>query len=201
MDRRLAVILAICLIEAAFRSFSGLVPVDGLLYTLAARLIQTGVILAFGFRLCGIMTPNPGKEVAVGLGASCIFGALVLLADLSSRLFLPGGLLPLLLVKQHFAAPLLFLLVGCLVGPFVEELFFRGLLYSWVRQRLGAPTVIAITSVLFASLHGRISPVQLTGGILFAVLFEWRKNIWPPLVVHVLGNLGIWILPYLYPLM
>jgi len=201
MDRRLTVILAICLMEAAFRSLSGYVPADVLVYTLAVRLIQMAVILGFSFQLCGIIPAKLGKELTIGLAASCIFGALVLLADLSSRLIVHGGLLPLLVTRQRVDSPLLFLLAGCLIGPFVEELFFRGLLYSWMRERIPALPSIIITSLLFASLHGQLSPVQFIGGLLFASIYEWRKNIWSPFVVHALGNLGIWIVPSIYPLM
>ncbi len=201
MDRRAAVILSICFMEAGFRVLSGYIPVDGLLYTFVVRLIQMAVILAFSFNLCGIVPAMLGRELTIGLAASCIFGALVLVADLSSRLIIHGGLLPLLVTRQRVDSPLLFLLAGCFIGPFVEELFFRGLLYSWMREHIPAVLSIIITSLLFASLHGQLSPVQFIGGLLFASIYEWRKNIWAPFVVHALGNLGIWIVPSIYPLM
>lgn len=190
----------ICLMEAGFRLLSGFVHVDVLAYTLVARLIEMAVILGFSFQLCGIKTVSVPRELAAGLAVSCIFGALVLLADLSSRLILNGGLLPLLIAKQNVNNPMLYLLAGCLFGPFVEELFFRGLLYSWIRERIPAVPSIIITSLLFSSVHGFLSPIQFIGGILFASIYEWRKNIWAPFVVHALGNIGIWIVPYIYPL-
>jgi membrane protease YdiL (CAAX protease family) len=201
MDRRLTVIIAICLLEAMFRSLPDTVPLTGLAFTLAARLIQIAVILAFAFGLCGIVPARPVREAAIGLGAACIFGVLVLLTDLAWRLVLDHGLLNLILARQHVTRPLLFFATACLVGPFAEELFFRGLLYSWMRPRIGAMASIIITSALFASMHGGISLVQFTGGLLFATLFEWRKTIWVPLVFHCLGNLAIWVVPHLYPLM
>jgi membrane protease YdiL (CAAX protease family) len=48
-------------------------------------------------------------------------------------------------------------------------------------------------------MHGHISMIQLTGGIIFATIYERRKNIWAPFVVHALANIGIWIIPYLHP--
>jgi membrane protease YdiL (CAAX protease family) len=201
MDRRLTVIITICLMEAVFRSFAGYAPVGGLTYTLAARLVQMAVILASSLSLCGVIHVNLAKELGIGLTVAIVFGALVFLADISSRIVLPGGLLNLLLAKQHVDKPILFFLTGCLVGPFVEELFFRGLLYSWMRERIPVILSILLTSLLFASLHGLLSPVQLMGGIIFASIFEWRKNIWAPFVIHSLANLGIWMVPYVYPLM
>ena len=201
MDRRLTVIITICLMEMIFRYFAVYAPISGLAYTFVARLMQMAVILVYSLPLCGVLQVKPFKEIGIGLAAAIIFGAMVFLADIVSRLLIPGGLLHLLIAEQHVNNPLLFFLTGCLVGPFVEELFFRGLLYAWMRQRLSLVLSVIFTSLLFTSLHGVISPVQLTGGILFALIYEWRKNIWAPFVVHALANLGIWIVPYMYPFM
>jgi uncharacterized protein len=201
MDRRLIVILAICLIEAGFRVLSGYIFVDGLIYTLLARIVEMTVILAFSFRLCGLMTATLSKELAIGLMAAAAFGASVLVIDLVSRVFMEKGLLGLLLQPQPLDRWASFLITGCLIGPFVEELFFRGLLYAWMRQQLGASVCIILTSLLFACLHGNISIIQFTGGILFASIYEWRRNIWASFIVHALANIGIWVIPHIHPFM
>jgi membrane protease YdiL (CAAX protease family) len=201
MDSRLIVILAVCLIETGFRLLSGYIPVDGLSYTLMARLVELAVILVFAHRLCGLITASHSRELAIGLGIATAFGAFVLAIDLVSRFFMEKGLLGLLLQQQPLDQWAFFFFVGCLIGPFVEELFFRGLLYAWMRQQLGASVCIILTSLLFACLHGNISVIQLTGGILFASIYEWRKNIWAPFVVHALANLGIWVVPHIHALM
>jgi membrane protease YdiL (CAAX protease family) len=201
MDSRLVVILAVCLIETGFRLLSGHILVDGLTYTLMARLVELAVILVFSYRLCGLITTSLSKELAIGLGISTAFGASVLALDLVSRIFMEKGLLGLLLQQQPLDQWVSFFFVGCLIGPFVEELFFRGLLYAWMRQQLGASACIILTSLLFACLHGNISVIQLTGGILFASIYEWRRNIWAPFVVHALANLSIWVVPHILALM
>jgi membrane protease YdiL (CAAX protease family) len=201
MDRRLVVILVVCLIEAGFRLLSGYIFVDGLIYTLLARLVEVTVILVFSYRLCGVITASLSKELAIGLGVAAAFGALVLAFDLVSRIFMEKGLLNMLLSRAPLEHWLSFFFVGCLIGPFVEELFFRGLLYAWMRESLGASVCIILTSMLFACLHGNISIIQLTGGILFASMYEWRRNIWAPLIVHTSANIGIWVIPHIHPLM
>ncbi len=177
---------------------SAYLSIDGLLYTLAARLVETAFIFIFAFRLCGILAASLKKELAIGLVSAAVFGAAVLAIDLISRFFMEKGLGGILLTKQHIDQWFEFFITGCLVGPFVEELFFRGLLYAWMRQRLGASVCVILTSLLFASMHGSISVVQLTGGILFALMYEWRKNIWAPFIVHALANIGIWVIPHIY---
>ncbi len=200
MDRRLSVIIAICLIEVGFRLLSACLSIDGLLYTLAARLVEMGFIFIFAFRLCGILAASLKKELVIGLVSAAVFGAVVLAIDLVSRFFMEKGLVGILLTKQHIDQWFVFFITGCLVGPFVEELFFRGMIYTWLRQRLSAALCIILTSLLFASMHGHISMIQLTGGIIFASIYEWRKTIWAPFVVHALANIGILIIPYLHPL-
>jgi len=201
MDRRLAVIGAVCILEAGFRILSGHVAVDGLAWTLLARLVEMTVILAAAFRCCGVIAASIPREIATGIAASAAFGGLVILLDLLSRVFIDGGVLAVLLARQSLDRWLLYFITACIVGPFVEELFFRGLLYAWMRQGFAAWLCIILTSVLFASMHGRISVVQLVGGILFAALYEWRKNIWPGFVLHAAANFGLWVLPTIHPLM
>ena len=201
MDRRLAVILAVCILETGFRTLSGPLGVDGLTYTLVARLVEMALILVFAFRVCGVIAPSLYREICIGIAAAAAFGALAIVVDLLSRPFTGGGLLAMVLVRQPLDRWMLYLVTACIVGPFVEELFFRGMLYQWMRSGMAAWLCIVLTSVLFASMHGRISVVQLTGGILFASLYEWRRSIWASFVLHALANAGLWVMPFVHPLM
>jgi membrane protease YdiL (CAAX protease family) len=91
-----------------------------------------------------------------------------------------------------------FLLVGVLIGPVAEEIFFRGILYGFFR-RWGIPAAVLLSTLLFVLPHtpssGLAIPVtQLVGGILFAVAYEIEKNLLVPITIHCLGNLAIFIL-------
>jgi membrane protease YdiL (CAAX protease family) len=162
-------------------------------------LVQTAVILGIAFDGSGIKTRSFKKEFFIGIGCIAIFGILVLSADLISSLILHGGVLRILLKKQPVNNPVLFFFVGCLVGPFVEELFFRGLVQSLARQYVSAFAAIAVSSVFFASMHGNLSVVQLVGGVMFGIIYEWRGSIWTGYIFHVAANIGIWLYPYLWP--
>ncbi|HOS96090.1 MAG TPA: CPBP family intramembrane metalloprotease [Deltaproteobacteria bacterium] len=201
MDRRLALICAVCVLETGFRWASGHVAMDWLAYTLLARCVEMAVILGLAYRVCGAMAPSVPREIALGFAVSAAFGSLVVSADLASRLFVEGGVLQHLLVRQAYDQWLLYLLAACIVGPFVEELFFRGLLYAWMRERCAAWLCVGVTALLFASMHGRLSVVQLVGGILFGAVFEWRRSVWAGYVLHAAANLGLWIIPFVHPLM
>ena len=47
-------------------------------------------------------------------------------------------------------------LYACVVGPFMEELMFRGMLFSRAR-RFGDRTAVVFTAVLFGLMHGNLS--------------------------------------------
>jgi len=46
--------------------------------------------------------------------------------------------------------------VVAVFAPFVEEFFFRGLLYGWLRQRNGVWLSAVVSGVLFAAAHGHM---------------------------------------------
>jgi len=77
----------------------------------------------------------------------------------------------------------------CLVGPVVEELYFRGLLYHALR-RWGVPIAVVSSSILFSLVHGvpRAIPVLFVLGAAFALLAEKTNSIIPAAVLHALNN-------------
>lgn len=202
MDRRIGVLIAVACCEVALRIVYRAAPAsfDPLLFNLGARLAEMLVILVFSLPVCGVRAQSLKNEIVIGIGVSVLFGSAVVALDLASKLISGSGLLNLIIRRQQVSSPLLFFLTGCVVAPFVEELFFRGLFYSWLRERLPALACIVFSSIAFAGLHGFFSPVQLTGGLVFACLFEWRRNIWAPYIVHAAANFGILIFPWIYPL-
>ncbi|HEY9161420.1 MAG TPA: CPBP family intramembrane glutamic endopeptidase [Desulfomonilia bacterium] len=199
MDRRIIAILGVSIIEIAMRLFYKHLGIDPLLYTLTARLIQAALIIGTASGCSGIKTKSVTKETIIGIGCIAAFGIVVLSADLASRLAVHGGILRMLLKKQEVNNVFLFFIVGCLIGPFVEELFFRGLIQSLARQYMPAFAAIAVSSLFFASMHGSLSVVQLAGGIMFGIIYEWRGSIWAGYIFHVAANTGIWLYPYLWP--
>jgi membrane protease YdiL (CAAX protease family) len=90
----------------------------------------------------------------------------------------------------------IFLLVGGLIGPIAEEIFFRGVIYGFFR-RWGAVIAIICSTVFFVFTHpmgGSIPVTQLAGGIVFAIAYEKEQNLMVPITIHCLGNLTIFSL-------
>ena len=104
-------------------------------------------------------------------------------------------------LPSESSALITFLLVGALIGPIAEEIFFRGILYGFFRK-WGIPAAIILSTLLFVLPHlrssGPVIPItQLIGGILFAVAYEIEKNLLVPIIIHISGNLAIFALSLL----
>jgi len=72
-----------------------------------------------------------------------------------------------------------------------EEFFFRGLLYGAVRRRMHPVFAIPLSGGFFAALHpqggtGLVAVFLL--GCALAGLYEWRRSLWPGIVLHALNN-------------
>ena len=89
-----------------------------------------------------------------------------------------------------------FFLMGAIIGPIAEEIFFRGILYGFFRK-WGILAALILSTLFFVLPHttGNSIPLtQLIGGILFAASYEREKNLLVPMTIHSLGNLAIFSL-------
>ena len=77
-----------------------------------------------------------------------------------------------------------------LVGPFVEELLFRGLLTAAFRQRFGPWRTALLTAALFALAHvlPRVIPPIFLLGLALAFVYERVGSTMPGMLVHCLYN-------------
>jgi membrane protease YdiL (CAAX protease family) len=92
---------------------------------------------------------------------------------------------------------IIFFLVGGLISPIAEEIFFRGILYGFLR-RWGVVLAIICSTAIFALIHSRgmsFPLTQIVGGIVFAIAYEVEGNLVPPITIHVLGNMAIFTIP------
>ncbi|MBU1912701.1 MAG: CPBP family intramembrane metalloprotease [Candidatus Omnitrophica bacterium] len=77
-----------------------------------------------------------------------------------------------------------------ILGPIIEEIFFRGFLYSAVRKRFGVLSGVLLSAALFSMLHTNIAgfaPIMILG-ILMAFLYETTGSLIAPMAVHILHN-------------
>ena len=82
------------------------------------------------------------------------------------------------------------ILYGGLLVPLFEELFFRGLVYSWLRNRLTATSAIPLSALAFAVVHLRIEVmvVAFAMGCMLAWLYEKSRSVLPCILLHQTFN-------------
>ena len=102
--------------------------------------------------------------------------------------------------------PYLFLLVGCFIGPVVEELFFSRFFLGTFLAKFSNWIGIVLTTFLFAILHMHswvlsewVTAISyLGGGLLYTLLYLKKdKNIWYPIALHCCNNIIAFIITLL----
>lgn len=82
------------------------------------------------------------------------------------------------------------IILATVIGPICEEIFFRGFCYPILKQKLGTLWGMVISSGFFAVIHYNLFafwPIFVLGmGLVF--LYEKRKNLIAPIVLHILHN-------------
>lgn len=86
-----------------------------------------------------------------------------------------------------------------IIGPLGEEVLFRGVLFAGMRDRIGEPWAIVISSVLFAAAHANwfvLVPFFIFG-VLLARITAQTRSVWPAFIGHALFNLNSLAFTYL----
>jgi len=133
------------------------------------------------------------KGSITGLAASLILGSGFFLVHYSIRLLWGVDLRVFVNPGVRVQEPA-YLAVLCLIGPFAEEIFFRGLCYTLIRAHTWVWVSVALSALLFGASHFLMAGVlgvvlvPLVGGIVFALLFEWTGSLLTPFILHAVAN-------------
>jgi membrane protease YdiL (CAAX protease family) len=145
-------------------------------------------------RTLGVVRP-PSWPRALGLAAGTVLAALIVSALLEPILHAarqqglapdsprPAGAASLIGVALAFVTIVV-------VGPVVEELFFRGLLTAGFRRRCGPIGTALLTAALFAIAHflPRGLPPLFLLGLALALVYERVGSTMPGMMTHCLYN-------------
>lgn len=94
--------------------------------------------------------------------------------------------------------PFLILVIGCFIGPIVEEFFFRRFFLGSFLAKFPNWLGIVLTTFLFATLHMHswvlsewVTAISyIAGGLLLSLLYLRKdKNIWYPIALHCCNNI------------
>lgn len=78
-----------------------------------------------------------------------------------------------------------------LIGPIIEELMFRGIIYNELKNKYKNMKAILITTIFFAVIHFNIIQVlyALAIGFILIFVYEKYKNIKAPIILHMASNI------------
>lgn len=102
--------------------------------------------------------------------------------------------------------PFLILVIGCFIGPIVEEFFFRRFFLGTFLAKFSNWLGIVLTTFLFATLHMHswalsewVTAISyIAGGLLLSILYLRKdKNIWYPIALHCCNNIIAFIISFI----
>lgn len=151
----------------------------------------------------GLSIPSPLQWVVVLLGPFVVFGVTVGINILGLALGVESSSHALTEIESiaptFYLALIPFMLL--IVGPF-EELLYRGVIQSRLRESFGPVSAILGASVIFALIHlpayglGGGSPLSVAlslgvifaGSLVFGGIYEWTRNLPVVALIHGLYN-------------
>jgi uncharacterized protein len=189
----LALIDAVLLFAASQGLGARVVQNAGLVLVQLSYLVP--LIVIFAYRRANPLSLGFGRFDwnTLGLGCGLLIASYLVILGHNIVLTLLGVNTQGEQILQLFGAldsPLWFIIVGVIVAPVVEELFFRGFLFQGFRQRYGWVSGALLSSAIFAVAH--LDPVALIPtfilGVLLAYMYHRTDSVWIPILLHVLVN-------------
>jgi membrane protease YdiL (CAAX protease family) len=125
--------------------------------------------------------------VLASVSVSIIYFSLVEVIAPNSSVFLPKGLdesLPL------DGAQGWWFIAVVLLGPFAEEVFFRGFVFTGLAWKWGPRNAALVSAALFAASHfssGQLVPA-FASGLLLAWAYYRTRSLWPAVLAHTMQN-------------
>lgn len=80
--------------------------------------------------------------------------------------------------------------LACVVTPIVEETFYRGFFFGWLRTWLPLPVAVGVSAVVFGLAHhdaGLLLPMA-GFGVVQAVVYQRSASLWPGMLAHGIFN-------------
>jgi len=201
------ILLVVLLVLGASLSIDALLPAGlrsgGAI--VAALAVQTGIMLAALYLVVIVwrgatwqalgLRPAPSAWYGRAVGIALLTIPVVALINAGIAGFQEGAFRnPQIALVSDAAttipAAIGMLAIAAIVVPFVEELAFRGLLYGWLRERMGVAPAVAGSALVFPMLHGipLLMPALFVQGAILALVYEKSGSLWPAIVVHGVFN-------------
>jgi membrane protease YdiL (CAAX protease family) len=102
----------------------------------------------------------------------------------------PQPLLIMLKEENHIPSLIYMCVFTAVLGPFLEEIFFRGFVYGVFKKVMGISWGIIVSAVFFAYVHANLASIFpiFCLGILLTYLYEKTGSLIPSITVHIIHN-------------
>ena len=99
-------------------------------------------------------------------------------------------------------AQILLVFYAVILGPFIEEVVFRGIILTAVSNRWGFIVGIVLSTLIWSLLHFQINIIIFTSlfGIVLSYIYLKSQSLWPSFLTHVFKNLIAVIAIYIFGL-
>ncbi|MFA4930746.1 MAG: type II CAAX endopeptidase family protein [Patescibacteria group bacterium] len=104
--------------------------------------------------------------------------------------------------QMHVVAQGLLIFYAIIIGPFIEEIVFRGVLFPAFAQKTNIILGLMLSTLIWSLLHFQLNVIIFTFifGIILGYMYYKTKSLWPSYITHVLKNLMAVIAIYLFGL-
>jgi membrane protease YdiL (CAAX protease family) len=133
------------------------------------------------------------KWETLGIGCGLLIGAYSIIIVHNVILYFLGVQTQGEEIMKIFAeleSPVWFFIVGVILAPIVEEIFFRGFLFQGFRQKYGWVTAMLLSSAIFGVAHMdlvALIPTFILGNVL-AYVYHRSNSVWPGVILHFIVN-------------
>lgn len=167
------------------------------IHTLAIYVALLGLLIVlFKFRfkkntkVLGIETNNLKRTISLGIVVGLIS---YLLIDASYLLFWPSRYaVEVARTIKMSETPMdlfLYFFVALFLGPVIEEVIYRGILYSPYRRKYGVTGAVIITAIFFTMAHYAFPSFLFS--LLLTALYEKTQSIISTVIAHSIHNLVV----------
>ena len=177
---------------------------------LLLQLLMTNIMLAIGvgavalrrgwrvFRLAPISSAAVIGFALLGAAAGLGLAAMLQFATDQTGIPLHGAHEQLMAVEAlPWPGLALFALVAGGTTPLLEEFIFRGLLFGWLRSRLGLLSGALLSSAVFGALHWPSGQALWAGlvGLMLAFIVARKGSLWASVAAHAgVNGIGLILL-------
>jgi membrane protease YdiL (CAAX protease family) len=80
-----------------------------------------------------------------------------------------------------------------ILAPLLEEMIFRGLLFTRLTKKWGMTRATIVSSLFFGLLHFPLNPIgAFLLGLVACVLYVRTRTLWVPITLHAINNMIAW---------